>query len=268
VSADKIDTTVAHPARRYDYWLGGKDNFAADRESGDAIARMVPTVRIAAQENRRFMRRAVHYLAGEAGISQFLDIGSGIPTSPNLHEVAQSILPSARVVYADNDPVVLLHARALLTGSPEGALAYLSADLREPDTILRNPELLGILDLGEPVALMLVAVLHFIADNDEPYGIVSRLVGALAPGSALVLSHVTSDHMPPEAVAAARVSAPGTMHGQFRPRTRGEVARFLDGLDLVPPGLVSVADWRAEDEPAPRPTAEEVSVYGAVARKA
>jgi hypothetical protein len=180
--------------------------------------------------------------------------------------VAQSILPEARVVYVDNDPLVLAHARAPLTSSPAGRTAYIHADLREPDRIRANPGLLATLDLGRPMALMLIAVLHFVTDDENPYAAVSRLVGALAPGSAVALSHVTFDHMPPQAVAAARASVPGSMHGPFQPRTRDEVARFLDGLEMVPPGLVSVVEWRPDDEPRPRSTAEEVSVYGAVAR--
>src|SRR5580704_3325728 len=179
----QIDTTVAHSARRYDYWLGGKDNFAADRESGDAIAAAFPSVRIAVIENRRFVRRATAFLAGHAGIRQFLDIGTGIATSPNVHEIAQGITPASRVVYVDNDPIVLAHARALLASSPQGATAYLDADVRDPDKIIGNAELREIFDLSQPVALMLAAILHFIRDEDDPYGIVARLVSILPEGS-------------------------------------------------------------------------------------
>src|SRR5262249_22451014 len=157
--------------RRYDYWLGGKDNFAADRESGDRIIAAFPTARVAALENRRFMRRAVAHLSREAGIRQFLDVGTGIPTSPNTHEIAQGIAPGARVVYVDNDPIVLAHARALLTSSREGATTYIDADLHRPDEILAHPDLLRTLDLSQPAALMLVAVLHFIPDADDPRGL-------------------------------------------------------------------------------------------------
>jgi hypothetical protein len=258
----RVDTTVAHPARRYDYWLGGKDNFAADRESGDAIAAAFPSIRTAVLENRAFLRRAVAFLAREAGIRQFLDIGTGIPTSPNVHEVAQGITPAARIVYVDNDPVVLTHARALLTSSPEGATAYVDADLREPGEILRDEALLRTLDLTQPVALMLVAIVHFLTDEDDPYGIVTRLVESLAPGSYLVMSHATSDHLPPQLQADIATGR----HGQGKLRTRAEFARFFQGYELVEPGIVSVSRWRAENEPAPRPTDEEVGVYGAIAR--
>ncbi len=262
----RIDTSVPHPARRYNYWLGGKDNFAVDRASADQIAEAFPTVPTAAVENRRFLRRAVTFLA-EAGVRQFLDIGTGLPTADNTHQVAQAIAPDARIVYVDNDPLVLVHARALLTSSPEGATAYIDADLREPDKILSSPDLEGILDLSQPIALMLVAILHFIVDADAPYEIVADLVADLPSGSFLVMSHVTYDLMPPEVVA--NLTAIGAASNEpFQARSRAEFARFFDGLELVPPGIVSVTQWRADDEPAPRPTASDVSVYGAVARVA
>ncbi len=232
----QLNTSVAHPARRYDYWLGGKDNFPADREAGDAVAAAFPSVRVGVIENRRFLCRAVRFLAEEVGIRQFLDIGTGIPTSPNVHEVAQSIAPESHVVYVDNDPIVLVHARALLTSSPEGATAYIDADLREPDKIIGHPELLGALDLQQPVALMLVAILHFIVDADDPYGIVARLVEALPSGSYMVVSHVTNDLMPPGVFE--RIDAANVAGGiPFRFRTRDEFARFFEGLELVPPGI-------------------------------
>jgi hypothetical protein len=261
-TSSPIDTTVAHSARRYDYWLGGKDNFAADRESGDAIAAAFPTVRTAVIENRRFVRRAAAFLAGQAGIRQFLDIGTGIPTSPNVHEIAQGIAPASRVVYVDNDPIVLSHARALLASSEEGATAYIDADLREPDKIISNAELQGILDFSRPVALMLAAILHFIPDEDDPYGIVARLVGALPEGSYLVMSHATNDFLAPE--EAAEIVA--GRYGPFFARSEAEFARFFEGFELVPPGIASVAEWRAEAEPQPRPTAAEAYTYCAVAR--
>jgi S-adenosyl methyltransferase len=261
-SPPTVDTTVAHSARRYDYWLGGKDNFAADRESGDAIAAAFPTVRTAVIENRRFVRRAVAFLAGDAGIRQFLDIGTGIPTSPNVHEIAQAIAPASRVVYVDNDPIVLAHARALLTSSPEGATAYIDADLRDPGKILTDPSLLGTLDFSRPVALMLAAILHFIPDEADPYGIVARLVGALPEGSYLVLSHATCDFLTPQEVAEIAAGR----YGAFFVRSEAEFARFVEGFELVPPGITSVAHWRAEAEPQPRPTAADAFTYGAVAR--
>ncbi|MFB9239955.1 SAM-dependent methyltransferase [Plantactinospora siamensis] len=261
----RIDTTVAHPARRYDYWLGGGNNFAADRESGDAVAAAFPTVRTAAIENRRFLRRAVRYLVREAGIRQFLDIGTGIPTADNTHQVAQAIAPECRVVYVDNDPIVLVHARTLLTSSPERRTAYLDGDLRRPDEILDHPELSATLDLDRPVGLMLVAVLHFLKDADDPYGAVARLVSAMPAGSYLTLSHATDDHMPAETISAVDEAGDRT-RVPFQFRGRDEVARFLTGTEPVPPGIVSVAQWRADDEVAPRPTAAETAVYGAVAR--
>jgi trans-aconitate methyltransferase len=260
---DRIDTSVAHPARRYDYWLGGKDNFQADRESGDLIAGLYPGIRTAAVENRRFLRRAVEYLAGEAGIRQFLDIGTGIPTANNTHEVAQRIAPTSRIVYVDNDPIVLAHARALLQSAPEGRTAYLDADLRDPGRILDDPDLRSTLDLSQPVALMLIAVLHFVQDEEDPYAIVRRLLSALPSGSYLALSHGTLDFLPPEVKAAAAASS---VRSDMFGRTREGVARFLDGLEIVAPGVTNLTEWRAEDEPDPRPAPSEVSVYGAVAR--
>jgi hypothetical protein len=258
----RIDTSVAHPARRYDYWLGGKDNFAADRESGDAIAAKFPAIRTAVVENRRFLRRAVTFLAESASIRQFLDIGTGLPTANNTHEVAQAIAPESRIVYVDNDPLVLVHARALLTSSAEGATAYVDADLREPEKILNDPDLRRTLDFSQPVALMLIATLHFIPEEDDPYAIVRRLVDALPAGSYLVISHATSDYLPPELVA----DISSGRHGQGRLRTEAEFSRFFDGLQLVAPGVAPVAEWRAEDEPQPRPTAAETAMYAGVAR--
>ena len=263
----RIDTSVPHPARRYNYWLGGKDNFQADRESGDAIAAIFPSVRLAALENRAFLRRAVTYLAKDAGIRQFLDIGTGIPTADNTHEVAQRIAPESRVVYVDNDPIVLTHARALLTSTPQGATAYIDADLREPEKILNHPDLLKTLDLSQPVALMLVAVLHFILDDEDPHGIVARLLDALPSGSYIVISHATEDFASEEEKRKAEAAIASGRHGIFLGRSRDEVARFVTGLELVPPGLVPVAEWRAEEEPQPRPTPAEVPGYAVIARK-
>jgi len=263
--SSRLDTSVAHSARRYDYWLGGKDNFAADRESGDAIAAAFPTIRLAVRENRGFLRRAVAVLAEEAGIRQFLDIGTGLPTADNTHQVAQAIAPQSRIVYVDNDPLVLVHARALLTSAPEGATAYIDADLREPTKILNDPELHRTLDFSQPVALMLVAVMHFILDDDDPYGIVRQLVEALPPGSYLVVAQATYDPLPPDTVAALE-AANARGNPKSRPRSRAEFARFFEGLDILPPGIVSVAEWRADDEPQPRPSFVDISGYAAVAR--
>ncbi|MFI6259953.1 SAM-dependent methyltransferase [Micromonospora zamorensis] len=265
--SDRIDTTVAHPARRYNYWLGGKDNFQADRESGDTMAAAFPTIRTAALENRRFLQRAVGFLAREAGIRQFLDIGTGIPTADNTHEVAQAIAPESRVVYVDNDPIVLAHARALLSSSPQGATAYIDADLRGPARILAHPELRRTIDLSRPVALMLVAVLHFVPDGDDPYALVRHLLDALPAGSWLAASHATHEYLPPAVAAQARAAARGGgPHGLINLRTRDEFSRFFVDLDVVEPGITSVAEWRAENEPQPRPSVVEVSMYGGVAR--
>ena len=255
----RLDTTVAHPARRYDYWLGGKDNFAADRESGDAIAAAFPAIRVAVLENRRFLRRAVAFLAGQQGIRQFLDVGTGIPTSPNVHEVAQAIAPTARVVYVDDDPVVLAHARALLVSAPQGATAYVDADLRDPERVLNEAQ--RTLDFTQPVALLLIATMHFIPDGDDPYGIMARLVADLPSGSYLVMSHATRDYLPPNLVADIAAGR----HGAGKLRSRAEIAQFFDGLELMTPGIVPVGQWRAEDEPDPRPTPAETAVYAALA---
>ena len=259
---ERIDTTVAHPARRYNYWLGGKDNFEADRRSAEQIEAATPTIRVATAENRRFLQRAVRFLT-EQGIRQFLDIGTGIPTQNNTHDVAQAIAPDARIVYVDNDPIVLTHARALLTSTPQGRTAYLDADLREPGKILTHPDLRNTLDLTEPVALMLVAILHFIRDDEDPKGIITTLAGALPAGSYLVASHVTYEYMPPEQLTEMEAA---NRDGRFRARSAEQLAELLHGLQLVAPGIVSVAQWRAQDEPQPRPSAEDVFCNAAVAR--
>jgi hypothetical protein len=261
---ERIDTTVMHPARRYDYWLGGRNNYAVDRASGDAVAEMFPTIRLAVQENRKFLRRAVQFLAREAGIRQFLDIGSGLPTSPNVHEVAQSIDPSARVVYVDNDPIVLVHARALLTSTPDGATTYLDADMRDPDGILGELARTEVLDLSQPVGLLMFAVLHFIRDDEDVRRIITALAEPLASGSHLVVSVATADFASPEQLAQLEQLQKNP--SEALPRTADQVMGFLDGFELVPPGLTVGPEWRADDEPGPRPTAAEVGGYCAVAR--
>jgi hypothetical protein len=263
-SVPRIDTTIAHPARRYDYWLGGKDNFAADRESGDAIQAVYPHIRIAAVENRRFLRRVVRYLAEEAGIRQFLDIGTGLPTVENTHEVAQAIDPAARIVYVDNDPLVLVHARALLTSHPAGRTSYIDADLRDPARILADPALIDVLNLREPIALLIVAVLHFLPEDEQAYTAVKTLMNALPSGSYLAASHATYDLLPDgTAEAFATRSVPGS--GNFTGRSRTQFLRFFDGLDLVPPGVEVVSHWRPDSDDTPPP--EHVSVYGGLALK-
>jgi len=262
-----VDTSTAHPARRYNYWLGGKDNFAADRESADAIEAVFPHIRTAAVENRRFLQRVVRVLTQEHGIRQFLDVGTGLPTADNTHQVAQRIEPSSRVVYVDNDPLVLTHARALLTSDPRGRTAYISADLRDPDSILAHADLVATLDLNRPVAVMLIAVLHFVHDDDQANTAIATLMRALPPGSFLALTHATADFLPPE-IAAALTSGKVRGASSFEGRSGAQVARLLDdnGLELIEPGLTVVSQWRPDPGVTP-PPAEHVSVYGAVARK-
>jgi SAM-dependent methyltransferase len=262
-----IDTSRPHPARRYNYWLGGKDHFQADRDSAAMIEQFMPSVGVAAKEGRKFHGRAVRYLA-EAGVRQFLDIGTGLPAPDNTHEVAQSVDPTARVVYVDNDPLVLSHARALLHGGPQGRTAYLEADLRHPHAILHSPEVYSTLDLQQPVALLLVAVMHFVLDDDGPYDLVRQLLDALPSGSYLVVSHATTDFMPPEQLAILEAANARVERREDRVRLRSqpEVERFFDGLELVPPGVCSVADWHPTDPQAPRPTPAEICALGGVAR--
>jgi hypothetical protein len=259
----EIDTSVAHPARVYDYWLGGKDNFPADRALGDAIMAAVPTIKVMARANRAFLGRAVRYLAGEAGIGQFLDIGTGIPTVGNTHEVAQEVAPEARVVYVDNDPIVLVHARALMTGNDAGATAFIEADLREPHKILADPALAATLDLGRPVALMLVAVLMYFRDEEGPREMVAALVDALPSGSYLAITHPTAD-FDAEAMAGAVAAAE---HGGITlvPRSRAETEAFFTGLDLVEPGVVPVLAWRPDDGPPVDP--RSAYYYAGIGRK-
>jgi SAM-dependent methyltransferase len=261
-----LQTDRPHPARVYDYLLGGKDNFAADRAAAEQGIKANPASRTPPRENRAFLRRAVRFLAAERGIDQFLDIGTGIPSAPNVHHVAQEVNPAARIVYVDNDPIVLAHARALLTSTPEGRTEYLRADLRDVDAILGSPELRETLDLGRPVGLLLIAILHFIGDEDDPDTIVARLLSALPPGSHLVLSHLTGDFAPQawEHVAAIYRRTGVTM----QVRSRERIAGFFSGLELADPGLELVNRWRPDGpDPDGEPTDAEVSVYGAVARK-
>ena len=261
----EIDVTRPHPARMYNYFLGGKDHFAADRALADQALAKVPNARVIARENRAFLGRAVRYLAAEADVRQFLDIGTGLPTTGNVHEVAQSVTPSARVVYADNDPLVLAHARALLTSSPEGRTAFVDADFRDPEAILSSPAVRETLDFGEPVALMIIALLHFIPDRDKPAESIRTLLGALPPGSYLAASHITAEHNPRGLVAGGEVYREAGFRGQLRDSDAFADLAF-SGLDLVPPGVVLVSEWRP-DEHGPRPLPAEVSCYGGVARK-
>jgi SAM-dependent methyltransferase len=260
----EVDTSRPHAARMYDYFLGGKNHFAADRETADRVIEVMPGVRTGPRENRAFLGRAVSYLATEAGIRQFLDIGTGLPTTNSVHEVAQGIAPSSRVVYVDNDPLVLIHAQALLTSSAEGRTAYIHADLRSPGEILSSPVVRSVLDFSQPVALILAAVLHFIADDDRPAEIVATLRDALAPGSYLVASHISAEHNETGSAAGQRAYRSGGV--PMHPRESGSFADIVfTGMSLVPPGLVLVSEWR-RNEGGPPPPASEVNCYGGVAR--
>jgi hypothetical protein len=261
----EIDVSRAHSARMYDYYLGGKDHFAADRTTAEKAMRSWGSVRTAVRENRAFLGRAVRYLTEEAGIRQFLDIGTGLPSANNVHEVAQSVASDSRVVYVDNDPIVLIHAKALLTGTSEGHTAFIQADLREPEEILRNPATVEVLDFDAPIALILVAILHFLPDEDDPASVVRTLVDALPSGSYLVASHVTPEFDPVGVHGLESSYRAGGVPAQVRP-----VDEFIrlafEGLEMVEPGVELVSEWRPEGD-GPRPSAAEVSWYGGVARK-
>jgi len=258
-----FDTTVANQARLYDYFLGGKDNYAVDRAAGEAFLKVNPDTVFTVRENRAFLGRAVRFLAADAGIRQFLDIGTGIPTAGNTHHVAQSIAPDARVVYVDYDPIVLAHARALLTTSGTGETAYIHADLRDTGMVLDKAR--ELLDFTKPVAITLIAILHAIPDTDDPHAIVARLVDAVPTGSYLTVSHLGSDLVPPETLQEMKdFEARSAAQQQFTYRTSAEVARFFEGTDLVPPGLVPLEKWR----PDPGAVATGKSfIYAATGRK-
>jgi hypothetical protein len=240
-----FNTSVANPARIWNYWLGGKDHFEVDRAAAEKVLEVLPSMRLLARLARRQLIDAVRLLAGSYGIRQFLDIGTGLPTADNTHEIAQRAAPEARIVYVDNDPVVISHARALLTSSPEGSTDYLHADLRDPATVLTGAA--RTLDFRQPVAILLIGVLHFVPDAADPYGIVARLMDATAAGSYLVIGHGASDiraDAVPEMTRRynERSSAPITL------RTRAQVARFFDGVELVGPGLVPLSQWWPPDQ--------------------
>jgi hypothetical protein len=256
-----IDTTTANPARVYDALLGGKDHYPVDRAAADAILAAAPQARQGARENRAFLQRAVRYLA-EAGIGQFLDIGTGLPTQGNVHEVARQVAPDARVVYVDHDPVVHVHASALLANNSPTTLAVL-ADLREPEVILDHPQVRRLIDFDQPLGLLLVAVLHFITDDEDPAGIVARLRDAMAPGSFLVVSHATGDFHPQAGTKVTEVyrqaSAPLVL------RSRTEIGHLFEGFELVEPGLVEPVAWRPDPEEAASPSAG--GFYSGVGRR-
>lgn len=259
-----LKTNVPHPARVYDYLLGGKDNFEPDRIAAANLTRNAPNTPISMRANREFMVRVGRYLAAKHGIRQFLDIGTGLPTAPNLHEVVQEIAPESRIIYVDNDPIVLLHARALLVSNPAGRTAYVDADLREPESIMSAPQLRETLDLDKPVALTLIAIVHFIPDDALVRDLIKRLMAPLAPGSVLALSTLTADSAPEEANAAVRA-----FNGDGLPlkaRTRAEVLPFFDGFDLIDPGVVLVHRWHP-DQAATRFRDHQVHMYGGAAVK-
>ncbi|MGK4584759.1 SAM-dependent methyltransferase [Kitasatospora sp. HPMI-4] len=247
----EIDTSVPHSARMYDYWLGGKTHFGPDRALGEVIEQAIPSIKTMARENRTFLGRAVRHLAREAGIRQFLDIGTGIPTGGNTHEVAQAEVPDSRVVYVDNDPIVLAHARALMVSDGPGETAYIHADLRQPEAILAHPALTGTLDLDEPVGLMLVAILMLLRDEEDPKGKVAALLDALPSGSHVVITHPTGDWDPEAMRTVAAKAAESRM--TIVPRTRAQVEEFFGGWELLEPGVTPVMAWRPDGEPPADP---------------
>jgi hypothetical protein len=260
---NRFDTSVSHPARVYDYYLGGKDNFAADRAAAEAGLKAFPGVLQSVRANRAFLERAVQYLTAEVDIRGFLDIGTGLPSANNTHEVAQSIAPESRIAYVDNDPIVLMHAEALLTSSDPGATGYFEADLRDPGNILR--ESAKLLDFSRPVAIMLIGIMHFIWDDDGPYEIVKTLLDAVPSGSYLAMSHMASDLYPEEMAEFARVLNQQTKaSGRGYHRSHAEVSRFFEGLDVVEPGIVQITKWRPRTEFEAQATAP---LWGAVGRR-
>ncbi|MFD5324027.1 SAM-dependent methyltransferase [Streptomyces sp. NPDC127092] len=256
---DRIRTDIAHNARVWNYWLGGKDNYPVDRAVGDQVTSFHPSIGEVARADRAFLGRAVTYLAAEGGVRQFLDIGTGLPTADNTHEVAQRVAPESRIVYVDNDPIVLTHARALLTSSPEGVTEYVDADAHDPERILRAAA--GTLDFGRPVAVLMLGILNFVIDGDEARSIVRTVMDAVPSGSYLALTHPTYDaDLGGEANVAAMEFWNANATPPITARGREEFASFLDGLDLLEPGIVSCARWRA-------PEAAEVAQFGALGRK-
>ncbi|MGW3290472.1 SAM-dependent methyltransferase [Streptomyces sp. NPDC001002] len=263
--AGRIDTGTAHAARIYDYILGGKDHYPPDREAADAMCREWPALPIHMRANRDWLNRAVRWLAEEAGVRQFLDIGTGLPTSPNIHEIAQAAAPSSRVVYVDNDPLVLELSRDLLAGTPEGRTAYIEADMRDPAAVLDAPAFRDTLDLTQPVALTVVAIVHFLLDEHDAVGIVRRLMEPLPSGSYLAMSIGTAEFAPAEVGRVAREYAARDM--PMRLRTFTEANEFFTGLELVDPGIVQVHKWHPDGTDSGEIRDEDIAMYGAVARK-
>jgi S-adenosyl methyltransferase len=256
-----FDTSVPHIARVYDYWLGGKDNFAADRKMGERTLQAYPNLVYSVRANRAFLTRTVRFLAAEAGVRQFLDIGTGIPTANNTHEVAQRVAPECRIVYADNDPVVLSHAKALLKSDPQGACSYLDADLRDPEKILADAA--GTLDFSKPVAVMLIAVMHFVGDDAQASAIINKLVDACVPGSFVAISHAASDIDAEQQTEMVRRLNESTAE-KATLRDRAGVTWLFDGLELIEPGVVRVSEWRPDSE---LEAASPTGLWGGVARK-
>jgi O-methyltransferase involved in polyketide biosynthesis len=261
-SLPEIDASVPQSARIYNYWLGGKDNYPVDREMGEQIRQLLPGIPEMARHQRAFLIRAVTFLAREAGIRQFLDIGTGLPTAENTHQVAQRVAPESRIVYVDNDPVVLVHARALLTSSPQGVTQYVDADLRDPDKILAEAS--RTLDFTQPVAIMLLGIIHHLTDHDEAAAVVRRLVDAVAPGSYLVITQTTNT------VTGAAMDEAVRQWNEASPtpiviRTPQQIAGFFDGLELLEPGVVSTTQWRPD--PADSGSQEPMDEFSAVGRK-
>lgn len=286
------DPTVPHPARRYNYWLGGRENYKVDRAAGDAVAAAMPSVRVAVRENRAFLRRAVRYMVGE-GIRQLIDVGPGIPAPDCSHEVAQNLAPETRVLYVDNDPIVIAHSRALLrsaalpepdeqTGEPvpgaafapepvleggRGLIGHVLSDLCDPERILTNAELRAVIDFDQPVGLLLVAVAHFCLDDEKVYEAVKRLIDVLPKGSLVAFSHASTDYLDPR--TKGRVDAANRDHkSPFVFRYSFEIARFAAGLEILDPGVVPISIWRADDESQPRPTAADTGIACWVGKRA
>jgi SAM-dependent methyltransferase len=259
-----IDTSKAHSARVYDYLLGGKDNYLPDREAAEQLLKADPSAEASVRQNRQFLHRVARYLSAEEGISQFLDIGTGIPTSPNLHEIVQQVNPAARIAYLDNDPIVLAHAQARLTSSPDGRVTYIHADMRDVNAVLTAPQLTETLDLSRPVALLILSTLHMITDADEARELLRGYLAALAPGSFLALSVSSTDSLSQagdQGVASLRASGIAVLT-----RTRAEVTALFDGLELIDPGVVTVNQWRPEAGTF-EAKLSEIGLYCGVARK-
>jgi S-adenosyl methyltransferase len=262
VAPPGVNINIPHSARIYDYWLGGKDNFAVDRAVGEAMIAAIPGMRYMAGENRKFVHRAARDLVAKEGIRQFLDVGTGIPTRPNLHEIAQGLAPETRVVYVDNDPIVLVHARALMISKPEGRSEYISADIRDPESILGDKTLRDTLDLSKPVGLTLIAILMLLADEDDPWGKVKALRDAMPSGSCLAITHPTADFNPVEVQQAVAAATGAGM--TLVARDRSAVERLFGDWELLAPGIVPVSGWRP-DEPVQSP--EAAYYWAGVARK-